>query len=149
MLKKLIKYKFRIVLIASLIFALACIRAFENEIFYDPFLNYFKLNYQNQRLPEIDNFNLFLGLLFRYILNSLTSIFIIFIIFKDFEMIKFVSILYIIFFILLTISFYIILIYFIETNKMTLFYIRRFLIQPIFLLLFLPGFYFQKFQNIK
>ncbi len=149
MLKKLIKYKFRIVLIASLTFALACIRAFENEIFYDPFLNYFKLNYQNQRLPEIDNFNLFLGLLFRYILNSLTSIIIIFIIFKDFEMIKFVSILYIIFFILLTISFYIILIYFIETNKMTLFYIRRFLIQPIFLLLFLTGFYFQKFQNIK
>ncbi len=149
MLKKLIKYKFRIVLIATLIFALAYIRAFENEIFYDPFLDYFKSNYQNKRLPEIDNFNLFLGLLFRYILNSLTSIFIIFIIFKDFEIIKFVSILYIILFILLTISFYIILIYFIETNKMTLFYIRRFLIQPIFLLLFLPGFYFQKFQNIN
>ena len=31
-----------------------------------------------------------------------------------------------------------------ETNKMNLFYIRRFIIQPIFLILFIPAFYYQK-----
>ncbi len=149
MLQKMFKHKFRVLLILILIFGLISTRAFENELFYDPFLEYFKSNYQNTRLPEIDNFNLFIGLFFRYFLNSILSILIIYLVFKDLEMIKFVSILYIIFFILLTFSFYIILFYFFETNKMTLFYIRRFIIQPIFLLLFLPGFYFQKSQNIK
>ncbi len=149
MLKILFKNKFRILLIAILILALACIRTFENEMFYDPFLDYFKSNYQNKRLPEIDNFNLFSGLFFRYFLNSLISIAIIYVTFKDLEMIKFASVLYVIFFILLTIFFYIILLLFFKENKMTFFYVRRFLIQPIFLLLFLPAFYFQKIQNIK
>lgn len=149
MLQKLFKNKFRILLILTLIFGLASIRAFENELFYDPFLEYFKSNYQNKRLPEIDNFNLFFGLFFRYFINSALSILIIFLVFKDLEMIKFASIVYFIFFIIFILAFYLMLIYFGNNNKMTLFYIRRFLIQPIFLLLFLPGFYFQKNQNIK
>jgi exosortase F-associated protein len=43
----------------------------------------------------------------------------------------------------LMISFIFILTFFGEENKMTLFYIRRFLIQPIFILLFIPAFYYQ------
>ena len=149
MLQKLFKYKFRILIILMLIIALAFVRAFENSLFYDPFLEYFKTNYQNKRLPEIDNFNLFIGLFFRYFLNSILSISIIYIVFKDLEMIKFTSILYVFFFVILIFAFYMTLNYFGNENKMTLFYIRRFLIQPLFLLLFLPGFYFQKNQNIK
>jgi exosortase F-associated protein len=149
MLQKLFKYKFRILLILILIFGLASIRAYENYLFYDPFLDYFKSNYQNTRLPEIDNFNLFLGLFFRYFLNSALSIIIIYLVFNDLVMIKFASIVYFIFFIILILAFYLMLIYFGNNNKMTLFYIRRFLIQPIFLLLFLPGFYFQKSQQLK
>ncbi len=145
MLQKLFKNKFRILLILTLIFGLASIRAYENYLFYDPFLEYFKSNYQNKRLPVIDSFNLFLGLFIRYFLNSALSILIIYLVFKDLEMIKFASIVYIIFFIILILAFYLMLIYF-GNNKMSLFYIRRFLIQPIFLLLFLPGFYFQKSQ---
>lgn len=149
MLQKLFKYKFRILIILMLIIALAFVRTFENSLFYDPFLEYFKTNYQNKRLPEIDNFNLFIGLFFRYFLNSIVSISIIYIVFKDLEMIKFTSILYVFFFVILIFAFYMTLNYFGNENKMTLFYIRRFLIQPLFLLLFLPGFYFQKNQNIK
>jgi exosortase F-associated protein len=54
---------------------------------------------------------------------------------------------YLLFFIILISLFFIVLFFFGETNKMTLFYIRRFLIQPIFLLLFLPAFYYQKKIN--
>ena len=143
MLKNLIKYKFRILLILVLILALVCIRAFENELFYDPFLNYFKSNYQNINYPVINNFKLFLNLFFRFFLNTTFSLSIIYVIFKDIEIVKFASVLFTFFFIVLIISFFICLFYFAETNKITLFYIRRFLIQPILLLLFLPGFYFQ------
>ena len=149
MLQKLFKNKFRILLIIILIFGLVIIRAFENQLFYDPFLEYFKSNYQNTKLPEIDNFKLFLGLFFRYLLNSTLSILIIYLVFIDLDMIKFASIIYFVFFIILFFAFYLALINNFGNNKMTLFYIRRFLIQPIFLLLFLPGFYFQKLQQLK
>lgn len=149
MLRKLFKYKFRILLIIILIIGLAGIRAFENQLFYDPFLEYFKSNYQNSKLPEIDNFKLFMGLFFRYLLNSILSILIIYLVFVDLDMIKFTSIIYFVFFIILIFAFYLALLNNFENNKITLFYIRRFLIQPIFLLLFLPGFYFQKSQQLK
>ncbi|WP_256387090.1 exosortase F system-associated protein [Flavobacterium sp. 140616W15] len=32
-------------------------------------------------------------------------------------------------------------------NNLMLFYVRRFLIQPIFILLFIPGFYYQKLSK--
>jgi exosortase F-associated protein len=55
--------------------------------------------------------------------------------------------LYLLFFIILVIAFIFILFYNGETNKMGLFYVRRFIIQPLFLLLFLPAFYYQKQKN--
>ena len=144
MLKNLLDYKFRILGVIPLIIALACVRSFENELFYDPFLEYFKSNYQNINLPKVDDFYLLTSYCFRYFINSMLSLSIIYIIFKDFEMIRFVSILYLIFFVVLIILFCVTLKYFGSSNKMSIFYIRRFLIQPIFLMLFLAGFYFQK-----
>lgn len=146
MLKKLLNHKIRTALAIVLIVFLVLIRAYEDVLFYDPFLIFFKSNYQNSAFPEINNLKLFLGLFFRYFLNTILSLSLIYVVFKDVEAIKFASVLYLIFFIILIISLFLILSYFGETNKMTLFYIRRFLIQPIFLLLFLPAFYYQK-QN--
>jgi exosortase F-associated protein len=148
MLKNLFKYKFDILLIAIFVFALACIRAFENELFYDPFLDYFKSDYQNIKMPEIHNINLFLGFFLRFLLNSILSILIIYVIFKDFEIIKFSIILYLLFFVILITSFFVLLNHPISNIKMYLFYIRRFIIQPILLLLFIPGLYFQKTTKI-
>ena len=144
MLKNLFEYKFRILGVIALLIALACVRAFENELFYDPFLKYFKSNYQNSNLPKADGLYLLVSYFFRYFINSMLSLSIIYIVFKDFEMIKFVSILYITFFIMLIFLFFLTIKYFGNSNKMFLFYIRRFIIQPIFLMLFLAGFYFQK-----
>ena len=147
MLQKLLNHKVRILLATLLILLLVLVRAYEDVFFYDPFLNYFKADYYNLPLPEIENVSLFFGLLFRYFLNTLLSLAIIYVLFKDIEAFKFASILYLVFFIILVVAFFFVLSFFGETNKMTLFYIRRFLIQPIFLLLFLPAFYYQKQNN--
>ena len=147
MLRKLLNHKFRIALTMLLAILLVLVRAYEDDLFYDPFLNYFKTDYYNLPLPKTDNLQLFFGLGFRYFLNTILSLGIIYVVFKDFEAIKFASILYLIFFVVLVIAFFFVLSYFGEANKMALFYIRRFLIQPIFLLLFLPAFYYQKRTN--
>lgn len=144
MLKKLFNYKFRILFLLVLVFFLATIRIFEKSLFYDPLLNYFKSDYTNLPLPLLNNINLFFGLFFRYILNTVVSIAIIYVAFKDFGLVKFASILYLIFFVILIGIFFFVLSFYGEESKMTLFYIRRFLIQPLLLLLFIPGFYIQK-----
>jgi exosortase F-associated protein len=144
MLQKLFNHKVRIALAMLFVILLVLIRDYEDNLFYDPFLNYFKTDYYNLPLPEIDNFKLFFGLFFRYFLNAALSLAIIYVLFKDADAVKFASILYLIFFIILIIIFFFVLFYIGETNKMGLFYVRRFIIQPIFLLLFLPAFYYQK-----
>jgi exosortase F-associated protein len=138
------KNKISILVIGILMLLLICVRLFENELFYDPFLLFYKTNYEISSFPEVDDLKLFFGLFFRYGLNSLLSICIIYIIFKDLEAIKFVSILYAVFFIVFIAMFFMLLKVIENPNKMLLFYVRRFLIQPIFLLLFIPAFYFQK-----
>lgn len=147
MLQKLLNHKVRIVLAILLVLLLALIRAYEDILFYDPFLNYFKKDYYNLPLPEIENVSLFFGLIFRYFLNTIVSLAIIYVLFKDIEAVKFASILYLVFFVVLVVAFFFVLSFLGEANKMVLFYIRRFLIQPIFLLLFLPAFYYQKQNN--
>ncbi|NDP21728.1 MAG: exosortase F system-associated protein [Paludibacter sp.] len=144
MLQKLLHHKVRIALAMALILGLVLIRAYEDSLFYDPFLDYFKSDYYNLPLPEIDNLQLFFGLFFRYFLNAALSLAIIYVLFKDIDAVKFASVLYLLFFIILIIAFFFVLFYTGETNKMGIFYTRRFLIQPIFLLLFLPAFYYQK-----
>jgi exosortase F-associated protein len=147
MLKKVLNHKGRIALTIALIILLALIRTYENSLFYDPFLRYFKGDYYNLPFPETNNFQLFLGLFFRYMLNTILSLTIIYVLFKDIDAIKFASILYLLFFIALAVAFFFILQKSGEANKMALFYVRRFLIQPIFLLLFVPAFYYQKQKN--
>jgi exosortase F-associated protein len=144
MLKKIFNHKVRIALAMLFVVALVLIRAYEDSLFYDPFLNYFKSDYYNLPIPEINNFKLFTGLLFRFFINTSISLAIIYVLFKDIDAIKFAAFLYLIFFIVLAAAFFFILLKSGETNKMGLFYIRRFLIQPLFLLLFLPAFYYQK-----
>ena len=146
MLRNLLNHKVRIALAMLFILLLALVRAYEDNLFYDPFLNYYKSDYYNLPLPEIDTLQLFFGLFFRYFLNTLLSLAIIYALFKDIEAVKFASMLYFIFFVILIIGFFFVFFYIGETNKMALFYVRRFIIQPIFLLLFLPAFYYQK-QN--
>lgn len=143
MLQKLLNNKLKIIQLVFLVGLLVLVRAFENDLFYDPFLNYFKEE-NTSIYPETEPFNLFLSLVLRYFINTIISLAILYVIFKDLNLIKFSSILYVLFFLVLIISFYFALNFFAESHKMMLFYIRRFIIQPVFIMLFIPAFYFQK-----
>ena len=144
MLQILKKNKAKIGWSLFLILLLILIRAFEETLFYDPFLSYFKDEYSQLAFPKINIFKLFFSLGMRFYLNSVISLFLLYVIFKDTQIVKFTALLYMILGSILMISFIFILNFFGEENKMTLFYIRRFLIQPIFILLFIPAFYYQK-----
>ena len=144
MLQQLLQNKKKVAQISFLILLLILIRAFENTLFYDPFLNYFKSEYANLPFPEISVVKLFLSLGFRFYLNSVISLFLLYVIYNDGKMVKFSILLYMILGSILMISFFFVLNFFGEESKMTLFYIRRFIIQPIFILLFIPAFYYQK-----
>lgn len=126
-----------------LVVLLAAIRAYENELFYDPFADYFTNDYLNLPFPNFDFWPLILSLAFRYSLNTIVSLAIIFVLFSDVNLIKFSAFLYIVFFVLLIIAFALLITYSDQSNNFALFYVRRFLIQPLFLLLFVPAFYYQ------
>jgi exosortase F-associated protein len=144
MLRKILNNKIRLAQFLFLVGLLALIRAFEDRLFYDPFLDYFKSDFANLPLPIFNPFQLFFGLLFRYTLNTFVSLGIIYVLFKDVQMVKFALVLYYFFFMLLIISFFFIIYYVKGHNNLALFYVRRFLIQPIFVILFVPAFYYQK-----
>ncbi|MEM8520209.1 exosortase F system-associated protein [Flavobacterium sp. PL12] len=144
MLQKIINNKFRILQLLALVFLLVLVRAFENELFYDPLLNFFKKDFTNLDLPQFDFALLMVNVLFRYALNTVFSLGVIYILFKDISMIKFALFVYVFFFVIFAIGFFYIVYFSGENQNWILFYIRRFLIQPIFLLLFIAGFYYQK-----
>ncbi|CAM3979864.1 exosortase F system-associated membrane protein [Flavobacterium weaverense] len=144
MLQKIINNKFRILQLLALVFLLVLVRAFENELFYDPLLNFFKKDFTNLDLPQFDFALLMVNVLFRYALNTVFSLGVIYILFKDISMIKFALFLYAFFFVIFAIGFFYIVYFSAENHNWILFYIRRFLIQPIFLLVFIAGFYYQK-----
>ena len=140
----MLKNKKKVALIFVLFLVLIAIRTFEDTLFYDPFLNYFHLEYTHLPLPKFNMFKLFFGLGFRYYLNSIVSVGILYLLFKDSKIAKFSILLYMVLGSILLISFIFVVTFFGEENKMMLFYIRRFIIQPIFLILFIPAFYYQK-----
>ena len=143
MLKYLIKNRLKLVIVMLLVFLLALVRIFENALFYDPFSYYFEGDYLNLTFPEYSNVKLLLNLLSRYFLNSSISLAIIYVLFKDLPLTKFAGILYLIFFLILIAVFFALITFSGNENNFIIFYIRRFLIQPIFVLLFIPAFYYQ------
>lgn len=123
---------------------LVLVRAYESILFYDPFLDFFKGDYEVLPLPEFDSLRLFFGLLLRYTINSVLSLGLFYLIFLHLKIIKFTALLYSFFFIFLVSLFFIMLHCYSAQSSWFLFYVRRFLIQPIFGLLFIPAFYYQK-----
>ena len=137
----------KIMTICFLFIALGSIRFFENSLFYDPFIQFFKEHYFLKEIPNIDLIKIITHTLFRYSLNTLISIVILFVTFKNKEIIRFSLLLYCLVFIVLIILYTLIMANLSKETYQLFFYIRRFLIQPILILLLLPAFYYQ--QKIK
>ena len=142
-----VKKVLKILAIAILCILLMLIRAFENVLFYDPLLEYFKSDYKSMPLPQMDVLQLQLGVLFRFVLNTVISLMVLWLVFRDRDIIKLSLVLYGVLFAALFVVFSFI-IYTSDggTDQFVLFYVRRFLIQPLFLLILLPAFYFQKYK---
>jgi len=131
----------RIAGILVLLVALVCVRFYEQHLFYDPLLPFFKN--EARQLPPYDGGRLFMGLALRYGLNSLISLGIIWFAFNDTQVVKLSAILFAGLFALLAGILFVVLT-FNQPNLLLVFYVRRFLIQPFLLILFLPAFYYQK-----
>ena len=135
---------FRWFLAILLVGCLVLVRKFETQLFYDPILDYFHGNYMNQAFPTIDFAKHILNVSSRYLLNSILSLGIIYLLFNE---IKFVKISAVVMF-LLFLPLILLYIYFIKTEFETAvtagFYVRRFLLQPIILLLLVPAIWFYK-----
>jgi exosortase F-associated protein len=144
MLNKIYSHRVQLLFALGLVFCLVLVRFYEEVLFYDPFLAYFKSDFNQMPLPVFNSFLLILNLLFRYSLNMLLSLGLIYVLFKDSMMVQFSFLLYLLAFIVLLLSFFLVIYFYGAENNFLLFNIRRFLIQPIFVLLFIPAFYFQK-----
>lgn len=135
---------FRYVGIFLAFISIVCIRIFEDKLFYDPFLHFFKSDYQNKPLPNFEGFKLIVNLFLRYLTNTLLSISIIYLLFQNITHVKIASFLYLLLFVVLVLIFSFLIFSSEKPDYLILFYIRRFLIQPLPLLLLIPAFYFQK-----
>jgi len=136
----------RYIFISTLILMLVLIRQFEDVLFYDPYLIFFQNDYLYIDSPRQETFKLVCFTTLRYVLNSLISLGILYLVFLDKSIVKFSTLVYAFAYVMLMIVF----LYFVINPKQEHYYlffnIRRFLIQPILLLLLLPAFYYQKLR---
>lgn len=139
----------RILLIVLLFLMLIAVRAFVQPYFYDPLIDYFKNDYLHSTIPQIDLAHFFLNLFYRYILNTIISLAIIYLVYTNLKVLKFSIKFYIVAFIVLSIILIILLKFDLNQGYRLVFYVRRFLIHPVFLLLLLPAFYYQKLKLKK
>lgn len=136
--------KYRIILIVLLFFVLVLIRAYAPTLFYDPFIVYFKNDYLYEPIPVFSGSKLLIDLFFRYTLNSMISLLIIYVAFQNKNFVLFSIKFYAIAFVVLTITFFIILRGELEHGYLFAFYVRRFIIHPLFVLILLPAFYYKQ-----
>ncbi|NND51470.1 MAG: exosortase F system-associated protein [Flavobacteriaceae bacterium] len=137
----------RYIWLALSLVALAMIRFFEDYLFYDPYLQFFKNDYLYIDSPRRETLKLTLFTTLRYALNTGISLWILFQVFRDKGVIRFASILYGIAYVILLLFF----LYFVINPRQEDYYIffniRRFLIQPLLLLILLPAFYYDKIKR--
>ena len=120
------------------------VRVMEDRLFYDPFLNYFHEADKNVSFPSFEWGRLIAGHLFRFILNLFFSCLVIHFWFNNRQWtIQGAILISIIFIITFPIYLYCIYDRF-ETGYLFSFYMRRFVIQPLILLLIIPMFYYRK-----
>ena len=136
--------KYRILIILFLFFVLTLVRAFQHQLFYDPFIEYFKNDYLYNPMPAFSGSKLLTSLIFRYGINTFISLIIIYIAFENKSFVIFALKFYMIAFVLLSITFFIILKGELADGYLFAFYVRRFLIHPLFVLLLLPAFYYKQ-----
>jgi exosortase F-associated protein len=134
------------ILLSLLFLLLILIRFFEDTLFYDPYLTFFENDYLYVDSPRREVLKLVSFTTLRYVLNTVISLAILFVVFRDKSIIKFSGIIYLVAYVLLMLVY----LYFVINPRQEDYYlffnVRRFLIQPIILILLLPAFYYHKLK---
>ena len=137
----------RYIFILGLVLLLALIRYFEDYLFYDPYLQFFENDYLYIDSPRRETLKLVFFTTLRYVLNSTISLVILYMVFKDKSIIKFAGLIYVFAYVFLLAAF----LYFVINPRQEDYYlffnIRRFLIQPLILVVLLPAFYYNKIKR--
>ena len=136
--------KIKWLLVALCILGLVGVRVLESEIFYDPFLKYFASTSSNPAFPHFEWARLITSHIFRFLLNLIFSLGIVHFLFLNkkwtFQALVLITLSFLIFF---PIYWYSVYTEFSFGNLFS-FYIRRFVIQPLPILLIVPLFYYRK-----
>lgn len=120
------------------------VRFVEDKIFYDPFLDYFHAASKKAIFPDFQWGKLILNYVFRFLLNLIFSAVAVHFIFKNFKWtMQAIVLMLIVFAVTFPIYLYCISDRF-EIGYLFSFYMRRFVIQPLILLLIIPLFYYRK-----
>ena len=141
-------YKKHIIAAVSL-FILVIIRFYEKRFFNDDLISFFQHDYLSNDLPEISVLKTILTDSFRYWLNAVFSIAILYIYFKQTGLLKFLLLVYTFAFTVGLILLYLALHNYQAGHYLFLFYIRRFMIQPLLLFLLFPALWHQNNLKLK
>lgn len=133
---------FKLVLIFMLLGMLVGVRIIEHW-FYDPLRLYFEQDYLHVDLPEMNTFKFYLNIILRYGINTLISLGVIWIAYQNKSYLLFSVQFYTIALLILIFVLAILLNTQFQNQNLGIFYVRRFLIQPLFLFLLLPAFHYQ------
>ncbi|SDZ81064.1 exosortase F system-associated membrane protein [Psychroflexus halocasei] len=141
-------FKFlRYTLVVLLFIALAAIRFFDQDIFGSELSVFFATEFSYAEPPVFDVFHELTQITLRFLLNSVISLAIIFLLFRSKRTLKFAALLYAINYIVLAP----VLVYFLtnltQGEYFYLFYTRRFLVQPVLIIILIPAFYYQKMMS--
>ena len=134
-------------LLLLLLLLLVLVRAMEKEFFYDPFMLFYDREVLGIEVQAENSFLLYLNVVFRYVINTLISLAVLFVVFRDKGIIRFSSVLYLVIFFMLFPAFVLLMGKVGPGNYLQAFYVRRFLIHPVLILLLLPAFFYQRLQG--
>ena len=132
------------ILVFAGILGLVSVRFLEDKIFYDPFLEFFKADYKVAQVPDFIWGKLMLSHFFRFALNLIFSAIVVHFMFLNkkwtIQAVFLMAVTFLFFF-----PIYLWCLYSkMEIGYLFTFSVRRFVIQPIILLLIIPIFYYRK-----
>ena len=132
------------ILVFAGILGLVSVRFLEDKIFYDPFLEFFKADYKVAQVPDFIWGKLMLSHFFRFALNLIFSAIVVHFMFLNkkwtIQAVFLMAVTFLFFF-----PIYLWCLYSkMEIGSLFTFSVRRFVIQPIILLLIIPIFYYRK-----
>ena len=132
---------FKLVFSAIVVVSLVAVRLFEKEWFPEVLQDFFASDrYLSQPLPAL-HFSDYFSVIFRYAVNSVFSVVLLYIWFPDRPLIRLIIKIYLYAGLILLALFMAAVHFYRPGHYAALFYIRRFLIQPLLLFVFLPLLY--------